>query len=84
MTTREQWAAKRAEFDALRAKIAAMPQGAVRVELKRRANNLSAEIVVLRQKCIQEELAKPDPQFVPRESLGMPEPQPQEEEETSE
>ncbi len=84
MTTREQWAAKRLEFDQLKAKIAAMPQGAVRVELKRRCYNLSAEIVLLRQKCIAEELAKDDPQFVPRESFGIPQPTPKEEEESPE
>lgn len=69
MTLQEKLDKKKTEYDAVVKQIAGLEAGPVRVELKRRANGLSGDIVRLRALLIQAELAKENPQNVPRVDL---------------
>ena len=66
MSTQEQLTAKLAEYEALLKKIEVAEPGMIRVELKRRKNNITGECVVLRQKLIEDELKSDNPKNVPR------------------
>lgn len=73
MTTQEKIDAKRKEYADLSGKIDRLPQGPVRLELKRKRNFVTADLVRLRHERIAEELASDNPQHVPRETFGRPE-----------
>ena len=68
---RDEMVGKRREFNELCRKISNLPIGPVRMELKRRRNELAGQIVVYRQMLIRDELTKENPQHVPRETFDQ-------------
>jgi hypothetical protein len=82
MTVAEELALKQAEFNELSRKILNLPAGEVRVELKRKRNGLTGQMVLLHQKLIAEQVASDNPQHVPPLNFGterIRNPQPEDE-----
>ena len=74
MTVQEELDRKQSEYERISKQIDSVPSGPVRVELKRKRNGLTGEMVTLRQRLIQEQvsiaLAGGTPKEIPTLKFG--------------